>query len=633
MAVVTTVDDPLPSELFSKYNNGESSPQKGEVEVDYEAMLQNGLSALAAQQDLIDFWLRDEKEEIPNWLWQTLTTSENDLAESKPSQDSPEYEWWMGVRFLHSLIPKVTPFELHSVVNQSIVFTDGSQAYCTLCLLLCVYALRECPSPIQERWKRWQSLVCETIRLFQSYGVEIEDLAVPLWIHHLVPACQQVIQKLPSEAYRVAFLSSLVGTTSTLVVLGCKTPEKGTTKGPKLKDTLLPHVIKLLDEVRSIVEQGFDHTETWVCLHPWRVYSSKLAVEEQCEDVEFLRHEHDITWWNQSAHRHERVAGMDTSWDDLGISLLALLAFENRPAVLTPAYTWRVWFPHVCILFKTTGDYPFLKHFPLALLDDLLQVVPEKSLPAVSSTSEKPDSPFETFQLLSNRIMAKPSDAKSKKKELKSDSRSGLIVGLMKSLLTRYQPENQVKIVRKLVHDCPHPGLQAKLIDLLRPVIFEEEAADALWTYIHSFVKDLLAYVDKENDTLVETNDLVQKMEVYVGAITMIQVWCMRKGKLPKKIKGTALGNFYKILKKMLAYWISDSLAMPPNDYYRLYLLEGALEQLMRILGAARKDETSVSSSGSICSSEAGESFALSQDRELEEAKPSVIVGEVDIFS
>jgi hypothetical protein len=231
--------------------------------------------------------------------------------------------------------------------------------------------------------------------------------------------------------------------------------------------------------------------------------------------------------------------------------------------------------------------------------------------------------------------MVKPPDAKkaSKKKELESDSRSGRTVGLMKSLLTRYQPENQVKIVRKLVHDCPHPGLQAKLIDLLRPVIFEEAAADALWTYVHSFVKDLLAYVDKENDTLVETNDLVQKMEVYVGAITMIQVWCMRKGKLPKKIKGKALGNFYKILKKMLAYWISDSLAMPPNDYYRLYLLEGALEQLMRILGAARKDEASISSSGSICSSEAGESFAASHDREVEKGKPSAIVGEVDIFS
>jgi hypothetical protein len=368
-----------------------------------------------------------------------------------------------------------------------------------------------------------------------------------------------------------------------------------------------------------------------VFLNPWRSHLSQLSMEEHCDEVDFLRYQNDITWWNQSAHRHERVSGMDTSWDDLGISLLALIAFDNRPMVFTPTYTWRVWFPHVSILFKTTGNYPFLEHLPLTLLDNLFRLIPEKSLPAVSSTSSKPDSPFETFQLLSNRLVLRKPDDESvttRDQELESKARSERIVIIMKSLLARYQPVNQVKIIRKLVHDCPHPGLQAKFLDLLRPVIFDDEAHDAFWTYISSFVKDLPGHVDEEHDTLLEVDDLVQKVEIYVGAITMIQLWCMVKGRLPGGVKGRSLGRFYKVLKKTVERWMTDNLSMPPDDYYRLYLLEGALRQVMHILDVARQKRNNAL--GEIGSEE---SSLTKQDPEKSKETPSVVVGDADIFS
>lgn len=635
----------LPSEIFVEYKTALVSSAEGVDEekplVDYEEMIQSTLSALAAQKDLIENWQTNEKEEIPNWLWKALTTNQDDDAPDKIQPETPEYEWWMGTRLIHSLLSHVSPFEIHSVASQSIVFTDGSRAHWSLCLLLCIYALRQCPNPIQKRWKRWQSLVCETIRLFQNYGLELGDLAVPLWIQHLLPACQQVIQQLPPEAYHIAFLASLVGTTSTLVVKECERPKKEE-EVEQVAQSVLSHVLQLLEVLRTIVsDQGNseeNYSEMWVFLNPWRIYSSQNSMDvEQCEEVDFLQHQNDITWWNQSAHRHERVAGMDTAWDDLGISLLALFALENRPMVFTSAYVWRVWFPHVEILFKTTGNYPFLEHLnlPIKLLETLCDLVPEKSLPATGSTSRKPDSPFETFQLLSNRLVVRKvngEEAATKDQELESKRRTEKIVGLMKSLLSKYQSINQVKIIKKLVHDCPHPGLQAKFMDLLRPVIFDEEAHDAFWTYINSFIQDLLGHMDEEHENLLEVDDLVEKVEIYVGAVTMIQLWVMVKGRLPKRTEGHSLGHFYHILETMIKRWMSDSLSMPPDDYYRLYLLEGSLLQVEHVLGAAKQDRKNCQEESPEDTAGAVESSLTGKIADKSSETPSIVVGDADIF-
>jgi hypothetical protein len=216
----------------------------------------------------------------------------------------------------------------------------------------------------------------------------------------------------------------------------------------------------------------------------------------------------------------------------------------------------------------------------------------------------------------------------------------------MKSLLSRYPVINQIKIVRKIVHDCPHPGLQAKFMDLLRPIIFNEECADAFWSYIGSFIKDLLSHVDEGKRELLKLTDLINKVEIYVGAITIIQLWCMVKGKLPKKIKGSQLGKFYKVLKRSIASWMSDPNTMPPDEYYRLYLLEGALQQVVQILNAARQkrrqagvDDGSLSSSSAawdaLETNPADSSKGKGEDEEGETPAQGVatIVGDADIFS
>ncbi len=636
-------DSTVPSELFFRYSETFSGCDSHEESKDHAALLENVLSSLATQPDLVTDWKVETKGELSNWMWKALITPASQNADALPVSktyplESIEYEWWMGTQLLAILLPNLSPFEIHSVATQSSVFTDGSQSHWTLCLLLCAYSLRRCPEPLEQRWKRWQSLTCETVRLFQNYGIETGYHALSLWTQHLVPACQHVLRQLPPEALRMAILSGLVGTTSTLVIKECDRLEQ------VHQSALLTRGQLLLKTLRGIAQEG-NESEEWIWSNPWR--SKEIFPEDDDEDITLENHKDKIAWWNQSAHRHEKVAGMDTSWNEKGISLFAVMAFDDRPQTFTPIFTWNTWFPHVAILFKASAEYHFLDNIPLLLLDKLFKLVSERSLPAVSSASTTVDSPYETFQLLSNRIMIKPakkSKMSKKEVELESKARSERIVGLMKSLLSRYPLINQIKIVRKLVHDCPHPGLQAKFMDLLRPVIFEDECADALWSYIGSFMKDLEGHVGVGKTELINTNDLINKVELYVGAITMVQLWCMVTGKLPKKIKGSPLGKFHKILKRSIAVWMTDQNTMPPDEYYRLYLLEGALQQVVQILDTARQKRNQMNRDGSFSSSSttlegpewtAGECSTHEEEDETDVVvrQETAVIGDADIFS
>ena len=404
---------------------------------------------------------------------------------------------------------------------------------------------------------------------------------------------------------------------------------------------------ELLAAVRNVAVHAEQEIEQWIFSNPWRSPSTFDSADD--EDIIFEKYKKDVAWWSigTTAIRHEKVAGLDTNWSETGVAILAVLAFDDRPLTFTPTFIWRTWFPHVSILFKAANSHPFLEDLPFVLLEHLFKVIPDKSLPTVSSMSNNVDAPYEAFQLLSNRMMAKPiknNGLKSAKEvALDSKTRSEFIVGYMKCLLNKYQVVNQVKIIRKLTHDCPHPGLQAKFLDLLRPLIFEEECFEPCWSYLGSFLKNLKGHIQEGKEELVNTAELINEVEVYVGAITMVQLWCLVKGTLPKKIKGGPLGKFHFVLKKSIDSWMDEG-NMPPDDYYRLYLLEGALQQLSRTLDAAKQERKQ---EGNALSSLAREGLGVSEiglddhatntlqgslDASMDETK-YVIVGDADIFS
>lgn len=633
----------LPSAMYLEHAKG--SPGQ---DVDSEALIQNVLSSLAMQSDIGKIWESDEepKKDLVTWISLALETHQEDATETDlPATEDYEpgtivHEWWMGMKLIAISLQNLSTFEIHNVAIQSSVFSDGSQPHWLACLILCSISLKKCPTPIEKRWKRWQSLVCETVRLFQNrVALEEEPRSnvITLWSDHIFPACLHVIQQLPDEALHTALLSGLISTTTTL-----------TAKLYNRKENLQTvewhsSCLRLLTAARDVAQQVGQSSEDWIFSHPWRTEITYGDANDDDDDGIFEKHKGDIGWWSVCALNHEEVAGMDTNWNDIGVALLSVMAFDDRSLSFTPEYVWRTWFPHVRILFKTAFGNPFLEKMPAIFLENLLNAVPEKSLPTVSSTSQDVDAPYETFQLLSNRMLVKPARKHTTRSardiKLESKMRSEVIVGTMKRLLLRYQLVNQIKIVRKIVHDCPHPGLQAKFMDLLRPIVFEEECYVPLWSYVGSYLKLLGDYVLEESVELVHTSDLINKVEVYVGAITMVQLWCLVKGKLPKKIKGRSLGKFYKVLKASLSRWMGEEGSMPPNEYYRLYLLEGALQQLMHTLDAARQ-KTAVEQNGQLSSNEVHdvpdaesvESERSSNDSSREQTQ-EVVVGDATIFS
>ena len=304
---------------------------------------------------------------------------------------------------------------------------------------------------------------------------------------------------------------------------------------------------------------------------------------------------------------------------------------------------------HDSSLFDSMSRIPSLAHLPLSLLEKLVRVVPKQSLPLTKTNSKLPDSPYVTFQHLSNRLLVRQRGTGSGESDIDDDvavdntigvrtqkqTSNEPVVSLMKSLLNVYQPVNQVKMIRRLVHDSPYPGLQALFIDFLRSLIFDEAAAEPLWTYIGSFMKDMTAHVDIEKGILREVDTLVQKVEIYVAASTMIQLWCMVKHRLPRKIKGRMLHEFFDILQSTLSRWLSDTMAMPPDEYYRLYLLEGALQQVIRVLDDAsgRKSNDKIEVGESLSDDDdANTGFPSSSDQSPPPTKP-VIVGDAKLFA
>jgi hypothetical protein len=579
----------LPSHLYEEFTNSNETTVD-----DPESTLQNALSALAEQHDIFSVASSDD-ESLLNWLVHAMTTSDTETNHGKnviPEKKSAEYEWWWGLRLIHFLLKdtELTPFEIHSIANDSIVFSEGSRTHYLLCLLLCARSLEQCPAPIPKRWKRWQSVICETIRHFQNCfqnGGDDGDLMLLLWANQIVPACLHAILQLPPEAYHVALLSALVGTTAELAA--------STEWGTRQKQSQL----QLLSEThRTILDTLSEHDDTWVWLHPWREhemqsstdYRSDSAEEEDDDEEDSASQRKDgIVWWATQADCHESVAGMNTSWDDLGISVLAFTGFDNLPQAFSPVQTWKVWFPHVATLLKSVVD-PVRDLLPLLFVQQLLEVIPEKAVSSFNPNVKTPDSPLETFQLLSNRILVQSRNDTSLEEKQKIRQKTDRIVSLMKALLDRYIPVQQIQIVKHLLIDCPHPGLRAKFLDFLRPLILEQEqgeASDLFWEYIGSFIEALSNdHLKQGHNTLVNVHDLIDNVEIHVGAISMVQLFALVNHRLPspgQKWEGS-MRDFHKILEQSNQSWTSDDSMLSPENCYRLNLLEGSLQQVLLLL-------------------------------------------------
>ncbi|VEU37674.1 unnamed protein product [Pseudo-nitzschia multistriata] len=321
------------------------------------------------------------------------------------------------------------------------------------------------------------------------------------------------------------------------------------------------------------------------------------------EDVDFLMHRDNLSWWaciRSNDESEERVANMDTSINDVGLALLAMKAFQERPKVYRPNFVWKVWFPHVVALFRKSGECPvILEHSTSLFLESLVQMVRENSLVAEKVVHRQPDAPVELFILLSNRLMsrAQTNPSGSGKEETRTAShideegqfkmRSQRTVGLIKELLNRFTAVSRVHIVKKFLQQCPTPGLQARFLDLLRPLILTSDiqAKKLLSELLLSIVDNLFnKHWDRKKQNLIGIDLLIDRsVEISIGAITMIQMWCMvHENEFMADLIGIGydLQGFHAAMKKQLKWWLENP-SDAPKSHFRLFLLDNAIESAL----------------------------------------------------
>jgi hypothetical protein len=595
-----------------------------------EDQLQSWLSCLSEQGNAFttdvsnnmnedkEDWSSTQPPETASWIWARLTGNDENKRFSCDSMSTtnmitpPNAVWEAALQHIHDLLLHITPFELHAVASQAILFAEGQEEtehgkattcddFVILCLLLCANSLRRCPCPLTSRFKRWQSILCETIRLFQQQ--ESSKPMTNLWISFLCPGCIHVVWQLAvsqnDAVYHAGLFAGLIGTTSRVV-------EQAILPHCDSESELGQHLVAPDGTLRSVSEaftayQDYTSDSMTIWKHPWRVYYWNLSqsaaasrIPETADDddndldMELWIHRNDLSWWIHQAHQEDRVANMDTTWSTTGLTAMAMNAFQTRPMVYHPSFIWKMWFPWVTQLFKESNQLPkLLDRLSMDILQSLLLIVPDQSLSLASilandeSFHKRPDAPMEVIQMMSDRMMAPPAKYHG---ETERRRHAEHIVGLIRALLDRYVPRCQVQMVKKLVHDCPNPGLQARFLDLLRSLLFEDDCQEPLTSLLNHQVDQLCQqHIDQNSKQLVNVEDLIENVEVYASTIGLIQKWSMGRG----DNRGPSTGDlklrdkFWEVhtaLQQLFDRWSSDHHNInPPDNHFRLFLLDSAL--------------------------------------------------------
>ncbi len=623
----TDKEEELPSIKYARFQICD----EGELE-DYEGLLIDLLSNLSSLEDIAPQFQtlaadidHDWHADMISWMSKLIYEKLNvDDCGIKRANGLLLYEWSIALVYIHDLLKHIAPFEVHFIASQSIYLSDcASLSHRILCLMLCMHSLSQCPDLREKRFKRWQSLVCETLRMFQDSIPILEDASgindsgkwtLSLLTNHIVSSCLHVVDRLPLEnTYHVAIFSGLVGTSSNVLERILGRCHEDLSKGTETIDGATNHLQESLCAIHDAVQWITQTFERFGRLSGNSLWIESMLqpldkVVDRNDNVTFLMHRDDLSWWIHHREQDEsdhRVANMDTSFHEIGLGQLAIKAFEERPKVYHPSYLWAIWSPHAALIFRNVGQYPLIqRELAYRFLESLVGIVQMESiLPDEIQRISGQGVHVELFNSLSNQLMARVKNTKivGEQSDVKEDDasvgeedafnlHSQRTVRLIKTLLTRFTTASQVQIIEKVIQDSSSPGLKALFLDLLRPLtlISDAQTEQLLWELLLSIVENLFQkYWNRQEQMLIEASNLIdQDVEISVGAITMIQMWSLAKGKKfnDDRMEFRAdLQGFHDALQKQIGSW-SENSSIAPEHHYRLFLLDSALENTCQSL-------------------------------------------------
>lgn len=560
-------------------------------------------------------------------LWKILYGQETTLSiiedySKTNGVDLVKKQWEAGLELASRLCDSLSATELHSTASSSLVFGEGRMFRLT-CMLLCCMALRQCPNPVTARWMRWQSLLFETLRLYQQYYYgDSSRCSVLLWCNHLLPAIAKLQSALlqknapqPSDPSWMAYYEA--GVIYCAAALAVRTAVVNvndiiteTTTTTLLFDSLFEHLLRGRYEL--LLE------------HPWRKHHHKQLIVKyhadetrtQAAALAYFTIDHD-----DNGEDDKLLVGMKTVWSDKGIALLIESGWKARPNIWSIEYQWRMFLPHVnamllggdvddadgedcCFKDGSDNNGGTITARGFNLLARLLQQTEPRSLPRAQSDSV-PNSPIGTCQLIANQIVA----AGSVERKIHDDAQDADLFPphqslpnaaqafqLMKQLVAKYCPSYQVDIVRKLLQDSPHPGLRPKLLDLLRDFVAWNDAIAEREVWLLFEKQFLMALECRISDGTIVANadDLIDDVETFQAALGLLQLWIMCKRTCPAALINleSRLRHVHAVVREIVTSWSGGSMDdssrtsnMPHHlERHRLNLLENSLQQTVGLL-------------------------------------------------
>jgi hypothetical protein len=254
------------------------------------------------------------------------------------------------------------------------------------------------------------------------------------------------------------------------------------------------------------------------------------------------------------------TAGVDTVWSDVGIALLIVLAgWIIRPMSWSIGYQWCLVLPHVNQLLlegednndEDNADEDLqvvsrsprkgrVKTFGFEALNQLLRQTPQCT---IRRTHRCWQSMVGLLQLLSNHLMGAYARSREEEENMVAGHGHGTNHPLptatetfqqMKTVVSKIHPLNQTDMVRKLLEDCPHPGLRPKLVDLLRIFVGwnDDVCEEKVWAL---FEESFLREFDNQRVIRSSTDFSMDSdaAEEYQSLLGLLQIWIMCKQRLP----------------------------------------------------------------------------------------------------
>jgi hypothetical protein len=566
-------------------------------------------------------------------------------------------EWTDGLRLVSRLGSRLSPTELHAAALSSVAFgntsndsdsggNSGSTTFLLTCLLVCCEALRRCNLldnvSQHKRWKRWQCMQLETLQLFQRIVISSHNgrtagpaaWAVSVWCSYVLPGVAHVQQALltarPNETQQqqsssdnprwMLYEAGVVACTARLAAV------------PTDLDMMQDTSVRLLESLHQ--HDVLDGSWTILYEHDMRkralasishrskkpsVLCPQNAALARFTIASVHSYHSDDDSNDEDDDLYNLTLGVETQWSDVGIARLAILAgWKDRPYVWSVEYQWYLFLPHMNQLLLGDGDdsddadddgddghaveekrqrNESIKSTAIhafSVLKQLLQGTPQYSM--IWTKSRALNDYLGLFQLLANYMIAAnmAQSGIGHDESLTTLPNATETFQLMKTLMEKYRPQCQVGLVRRLLEDCPHPGLRPKLIDLLRNFVFWENVAseDDVWALVADVC---LNNFDRMQSTTLSANDVsrhVDNAEDYQAALGLLELWIMRKRALPLLLHLEDLRSRIQHAHSIVSSAADIALAADDEQNgdalpgHRFNLLESALQRVLDLIAS-----------------------------------------------